>query len=315
MSSLRAGLPGSAGPLSPRSDPSAPAGRARSANGAALTSLIAVTVLLGCGRPAAGAQDWTTVTSNREYDGEEQLEVDITYGAGRLSLQPGAESLLYSGTLEYDASTVEPINDYDRGRLRIGIENIRGRSHSDMEEGRLELALGPAALLDLNLKFGAGQAEIELGGLRIRRAEISIGASETAVHFSSPNPEALERFELSAGAASFRATGLGNANAQRFEVNGGAGDIRLDFSGDWQTDASGEIKVGVGSLTLLMPRDIGVRITRRSVLASFDAPGFTQQGNTFSSANWDTADRRLTLNLTTALGSVDVRWLDDAEDS
>jgi hypothetical protein len=255
------------------------------------------------------------VTSSRQHDGENELHVDLTYGAGKLSLRPGTGRLLYHGILEYDASIAEPVNEYRDGRLRIGVENLRGRSGSRSEQGRLELELGSAALLDLNLKFGAAQAEIDLGGLRIRRAEVSTGASDTDIVFSARNPDRLENFEMNAGAASFRAAGLGNANAERFRVNGGAGDIRLGFGGDWQGDATGEINLGVGSLTLELPRELGVRITRRSMLASFDAPGFTRDGSTFTSESWATAAHRLTLNLNAAIGSVDVRWVYDGDES
>src|SRR5688500_4386473 len=126
------------------------------------------------------AQDWKTIHVSRQFAGQDLLRVSVEYGAGELNISPGPEGLLFRGMLRYDGSVFQPLNEYDDGRLRIGIQggSIKGRN---MKAGKLDLALSPRVPIDLHLKFGAAQADLELGGLRIKSASIQTGASETNI--------------------------------------------------------------------------------------------------------------------------------------
>lgn len=257
----------------------------------------------------AEAQDWRTLTSRRQVAGERDLEVNVEFGAGKLRIEPTGSGELYRASIRYDASSFEPIANYDSGVLRLGIEGtVKGRRQI-REGSELTLGLGTELPLDLNLAFGAVEAQLELGGLRIRKAEIATGASETKLSFSRPNLEALELLDLKVGAASFRATGLGNANARQIKFGGGVGDITLDFSGEWQGNTNVEVSMGVGSLTLRLPRDLGVQIKRDTFLIAFDPQGLVKRGNGYYSEGWDNAEHRLTIEVKGAFGSVDVRWI------
>ncbi len=120
----------------------------------------------------------------------------------------------------------------------------------------------------------------------------------------------MERLELAVGVAEFRASGLGNARFQEFEFKGAVGDVVLDFTGDWSADASGTIEMGLGSLTLVFPEDLGVRITKKGFLAALDAPGFTKVDGGWQSPNWDSAPHQFEIRLVSALGSIEVRQAD-----
>ncbi len=274
-------------------------------------AVLAVAALLAASPGRARAQDWRTVTTERRSAGEELLHVDLEYGAGELHLQPASSDVLYRAKLRYDADSFQPVTDYEDGRLRIGVDNQRkGLKINKHNAGRLELALGSGVPLDLDLKFGAVQADIDLGGLRVRQAQISTGASETDVRFSSPNPEEMSSLEIEVGAAAFRASGLGNANIRRLDVQGGVANVTLDFSGEWQRDMEAEVQMGVGSITFRIPRDIGVKVTKKGFLASFDSEGFTKRdGGDYYSANWSDAGRHMNVDLDSAFGSVNVVWI------
>src|SRR5690606_12003734 len=100
--------------------------------------------------------------------------------------------------------------------------------------------------LELDVRFGAGQAEIELGGISLERLHLGTGASETTVRFSSPNPIEADRVLIEAGAAELEVYGLGNARAERVEFKGGVGATTLDFGGAGG-DTEVQIEMGVGS--------------------------------------------------------------------
>lgn len=258
---------------------------------------------------AVQAQDWRTVTSMRQFDGEDRLSVDVEYGAGRLSIEPAERGVLYRAELRYDARIFRPELDYRGGRLNVGLDGRKGIDLNSDDGGRLDLALGPDSPIDLEMAFGAAAAEAELGGLRLRSLEVSTGASESTLRFSRPNRESMGEIKLQVGAAEFDAYGLGNANARRLRVEGGVGEVTLDFTGEWQRDLDVEVDMGLGSLVLRLPRGLGVRVRKDSFLASFDSQDLVKRGDVYYSENWDEAAHRLTIEIDAALSDIDVRWV------
>ncbi|HKJ93555.1 MAG TPA: LiaF domain-containing protein [Longimicrobiales bacterium] len=260
------------------------------------------------------AQDWRTVTQTRQRSGESQLQVDVQYGAGKLSVEPARDNALYRASIEYDADMFNPVTRYHDGHLTVGVEGGAGvhLRLKDRQGGHMDLQLSRDVPLDLTLEFGAVEADMELGGLHIQNVSIHTGASETEVRFSQPNADQCDRAEFALGAAAFRVYGLGNLNCRDMKVDAGVGDVTLDFTGQWRNDLSARLNVALGSATLVLPRDIGVRVNKDTFLASFDSDRFTKRGGQFYSDNWDTAQRRLTLDLSGAFGSINVRWVDDS---
>ncbi|MGH7506205.1 MAG: hypothetical protein ACRELX_11165, partial [Longimicrobiales bacterium] len=213
--------------------------------------------------------------------------------------------------LRYDADVFRPVASYENGRLRVGVDgsgNVKGRN---LKSGHLELRLGTGVPLALDLEFGAVEADLDLGGLRIREAEISTGASQTTLRVSEPNPVVCQSFRIEVGAAQFRASGLGNLNAERLSVSGGVGEVVLDFTGEWRNDMAADIEMGLGALTLRVPRGLGVRVQKGGILAGFDSEGLVKRGDAYFSEDWDGADRRLTINVDAALGSIRMDWVND----
>jgi hypothetical protein len=136
------------------------------------------------------------------------------------------------------------------------------------------------------------------------------GASESSIDFDAPNPVRMDRLELAAGAADFEASGLGNARFDHIEFVGAVGDVRLDFRGEWEESADGEIRMGLGALRLTFPRDLAVQVRKRGILTSFDSSGFEQVDGAFRTPNWDTASSRLTLFVQAGFGDIDVDFVD-----
>ncbi|HUF12006.1 MAG TPA: hypothetical protein VMN78_02775 [Longimicrobiales bacterium] len=278
------------------------------------TAFVALLALAALGPLPAHAQDWRTTTIMRQATTEESLEVEIGYGAGTLSVEPAEGRMLYQASLRYDAHGFEPVADYSNGRLRIGVDHnddLRIGDHDDDEGGRMSLRLGRGVPLDLDFEFGAALAEIELGGLSVRRLELSTGASETRVRFSEPNPIRLEMLRIDVGAADFAIRGLGNANAREVRLNGGVAEMELDFSGAWSGDTRLEADFGLGSLTLRVPRDVGLRVRKDTLLVSFEAPRMSKRGDDeYYSDNWNEASRKLTVDIDAAFGDITIEWID-----
>jgi hypothetical protein len=273
---------------------------------AVAATLTALTLLAPL--PLVG-QDWNTKSYSRQVDGERSLRVDVEYGAGRLMIAPASAGTLYRANLRYDAEAFTPEVTYTSGRVRFGIEGNNVRGHN-MKEGQLDLRLTPDVPIDLDLAFGAADATIELGGLRLQNVEVHTGASRTELRVSAPNAVECRLLEIEVGAARFEARGLGNLNARRVTLEGGVGEVILDFTGEWKQDLNASIKMGLGSLTLRLPAGLGVKVVKGGLLASFDSQRLTKRGDVYYSQDWETATHKLSLDIDAALGSIRVEWVD-----
>lgn len=278
---------------------------------------LAVAGLLVLTAPLAAQEaEWTEIRARRQADGVRAVSVDVEYVAGELRVSPAADGLLYDTRLRYDAARLKPERDFsvdgDVGRLKIGFEGLGEDGDIDFdvdedEHGYLELGLSPDVPTDLKLRVGAALSDVDLGGIPITGLVYETGASETELRIGSRNPVVMERMKLAAGAARFTASGLGNARFEKLEFRGGVGEVELDFTGEWSADASATLEMGLGSLKLEVPEDLGVRIAKTGFLASLDAPGFERVDGGWQSRNWESAPHHLDLSLRAALGSIEVR--------
>lgn len=285
-------------------------------------SLLAGGLLLAAAAPlSAQSAEWYELSSRRQVDGVAALEADIEYAVGRLVIEPADEGLLYRMDLRYDARRFEPAREWTMrdgtGRLALQLHSDDGDMDLDDfedvdsdEMGSLRMALSTEIPTRLSLGVMAAEADLELGGVALERLVFRTGASKAAIDFDAPNPVRMDRLELAAGAADFEATGLGNARFDRFEFVGAVGDVRLDFRGEWEGLAEGEIRMGLGALRLTFPRDLGVRIEKRGILASFNSAGFDQVDDGYQTPNWQSATNRLTLSVRAGFGDIDVDFVD-----
>ncbi len=127
---------------------------------------------------------------------------------------------------------------------------------------------------------------------------------------SSPNPEVCERVDLDVGAARFQAFGLGNLNARELDFTGGVGDVTLDFTGAWESNLRARVKMGLGSLTLRVPRGLGVQVRKAGLLVGFDSEGLIKRGDVYESENLAQAEQTLTIDIDAAFGAIRVAWVD-----
>ena len=283
-------------------------GAARLAGAAVLLSTLAA-----CHTADAGAQRMRSTTSARQLQGETRANVKLEYGAGRLRVSPTRGDLLYRMQLRYDDARFRPVSEYDRaaGRLRLGVESRENRGRKGgRDEQHATIELTPRVPLELSLAFGAGEADVELGGLALADVHLQTGASRTVVSFASPNRVQARRVKVEAGAAEVRVSGLGNTRSPRFEFSGGMGETTLEFGGTWTRSATARIDMGVGSVRLRLPRALGVRIVRDSFLSSFDAGGMVKRGNAWYSRNYEQARHKLDVSIHAAVGSIEVDWID-----
>lgn len=252
----------------------------------------------------------------RQLHGETRLTARLEYGAGSLRLEPGDSGQLYRMKLSYDAERFRPVSDFDASSriVVLGLETrgdggVRVVSRNQLRQSAI-ISISPRVDLNLDLSLGAVDADLELGGLRVSELDLETGASRTTVRFSRPNGMRCRRASFSAGAAEVAVLGLGNSRCEEIVFEGGVGKVVLDFGGAASTNARVKVKMAVGGITLRLPARAGVRITMDKFLSSFDSARLVRRGSGFVSGNYESAERRLDFDLSTAVGGVDVEWVD-----
>ena len=251
----------------------------------------------------------------RHRHGEKALNARIEFSAGTVTLRAAKSPALYRMDLLYDIERFAPVSRYTGAgnRLALGVENVgnaglRVSSRRHLQQNAV-IELSPDVNLSLEIVFGAVEAGLELGGLRLTDGRIRTTASKSTVRFSRPNLAVCSSLELNAGAAEFEAVMLGNSGCREIRFDGGVGEVTLDLSGQWASDARLVAKVAVGGLTLRLPRGVGVTLSVDRFLASFTPAGFTRRGDIYFSDGYDETTRHLTVEITSKVGEINVEWV------
>lgn len=277
-----------------------------------MTRVLPLAALLAAGLASTAAgQSYRTLVETQKVPAGQPLRVDVTWGVGELLVHPAEGSRTYRLGLTYAEDLFTPEVAFDRAAgllsVKLGGEGHVNLDDADASDQRLDLALPRGVPLDLSLAFGALEAELELGELDLRSAEIKTGASDAVVMFSSPTAGACSRLVFNVGAAQFEARQLGNSGCRVIELRGAVGEMELDLSGQRLTgDTRLLIKVGLGEVRLLVPEDAGITLDSDRFLASVSRAGLVKQGSVFVSPGFDRAEAKLYIEVDAALGSVEI---------
>ena len=270
---------------------------------AAVTVAVAPALLAG--------QSWRTVTMSHQIEDNSEIRVFVEYGAGHLKIGAADGGVLYRMNLRYDEDIFEPVSDFSGDRLHLGVESI-GRGFNigrNKQSGELDLEFARGIPMDMDLEFGAVRADIDFGGLALTDLDLSTGASQSTIDISEPNSVGMSTARFEIGAAEFEVRHLGNLNAERIEVDAGVGHVTLWLNGRWQRDASVSIDMGLGALELRVPEGLGLRLRKEGFLVSLDSEGLVKRGDWYYSLDYEDADRKVTVDLDAAFGSVKVVWV------
>ncbi len=238
--------------------------------------------------PGAEVKTGPTVTQNINVpnltDRQAIADVTLHFGAGNLTLQPGAANELLSGTAMFNVADFKPTISIDSNNINIEQGNIKltGIPYINTDivnDWNLSLGDRPISLV---IKAGAYTGNYELGGISLHSLAISDGASKVELSFSKPNLIEMTSLNYTTGASSVAMRGLANANADTLSFNGGAGSYTLEFSGLLQRDMSVSIDSGVSSVTIIVPNGTSAQVdTSNSLISVSSNGGWQQHGNLY----------------------------------
>lgn len=262
------------------------------------------------------AQTMRAFSAMRPANGERMLRATLDFGAGRVVVQPGLAKDLYRAAVRYDAERSAPVQSYDArtGILRVGLESVGGggvrvTSRKQLEQtGRFEFS--PDIPLSFTANLGAADATIDLGGTTLVDVGVHSGATRSSLTFSRPTQGECRKAQFTVGASELDVRQLANAGCETIQVEGGIGRATLGFEGTWRRNSSVAVAMSMGTITLRVPRGVGLQITAGRFMTSLDVEGLTRSGNVWSTANYSAAPRKLTIELKTSMAGVNVEWIE-----
>lgn len=251
--------------------------------------LAAIMVLVaGCGLRTADVGPLETKNETVELGDAEQVEARITIGAGKLDVTGGADALM-DGTFIYNVAEWEPEVAYNvqngEGRLTVEQPDTRDSFPADLGDARYEweVSLNEDVPLDLHVNMGAGEGDLELDNLQIDNFSFEGGAGNVTIDLSG-------------------------STASDLEIRMGAGEVTLDLSGNWQQNLSADIRGGVGKATVLLPRDVGVRVEARGGLGQVRADDLNRDGNIYTNEAYGDSDVTLDISVEGGIGEIVLRF-------
>jgi len=278
----------------------------------AITALAMVSVACGVTINLPVDQITTRPTQTEEINipapEADTVDLSLTFGAGELNLQPGAETALVSGTATYNVVDFKPKIKIDKQQVRLETGNldIHGipNFNSNDIKNKWDLKLGGQPM-QLKINAGAYQGDIELGGLALKSLEVNDGAAESRLKFSEANKTEMETLRYITGASSVKLIGLANANFTSMIFRSGAGDYTLDFSGDLQRDAVVTVESGFSQLTIIVPEGTSAKVILKGGLTNVDlSGGWQKSGGAYVLGS---SGRLITISMDMGAGNLSLR--------
>ena len=209
------------------------------------------------------------------------------------------------------------------GYLDLSRESERGRSislHFDdddeeknddaIESGKWYMRFTDAVPLSIDAELGAGRGDFDMTGLDVKDFKMSAGASSTTLLFGEPNKSEIDELEIKSGVSKFVGEKLCNANFRRMTFEGGVGSYYLNFEGELHREVDVKIKIGLGVVTIVIPRETGAKIhyqenwfSNFSIDKDFDE----ERKGVYETSNYSSADGRMNIYVESGLGSVKVK--------
>lgn len=222
-----------------------------------------------------------------ERNGVDSATLELNISAGELLLSGGSSRLLDT-YITYSREELKPeyeVADFNSGHPHISIKHQRNYLNSSFnwdrgDNNKWDLKLSSAVRYDLDINAGAGKCDLDLADTNIGSLSLSTGASSANIN-------------------------LRNSSVADIDIKTGVGSIDLDLSGERQNDLYVDISGGVGSVTVKVPSDYGVRF-RATGLGSISADGFYRDGRYYQNDSYGETDYSIDIDIAGGIGSVEV---------
>lgn len=249
------------------------------------------------------------------YNNEEQLDLSLDLGVTDFKLSKGSSDKLFKIHHTKGENFSHKII-FSQRELQIknhikpvSFDITSLKKFVDPHSKKFLIELNPKVKLYMKVKFGGGKANFDFTDLKIKRLRLSLGASDTRISFNKFNPEELDYLKIESGASNLSVIGIGNANCSEIDLNLGASNATLDFSGEIKKELYCEATMRVGRLNMLVPKEYGVKIQTTDKLANISLPDFYLKDGYRVSNNINKSDKIINLRIDSTLAQVSLNWI------
>ncbi len=255
-----------------------------------------------------------TRTQEIERSDEKELKMKLDYAVGKIFLRKIDTDKLCRITFNDVDREVTPNLVYEHegsiGYLNLDMNENQTLEVFDIGKQYLQVQLTDRIPISFKIEMGACSGDLDFTNLRVKDLTVSLGASSTNILFNAQNKDRINKLKIEAGVSKLNIFGLGNANFNKFEFEGGVGTYTLDFSGNLSQNSTAHLSLGIGKLLIRIPKNLSVKIhSDDSFLSSvkINEDDFIRKSNgIYYSANFDDHTPRLELWIETGLGKLKV---------
>jgi hypothetical protein len=226
--------------------------------------LMVASVFLGsCGAQGQGVGEMQNESRSIQPEDAKSVRAHLTMGAGELKVSGAADAMM-EGDFSFNVADWKPQIDYEVSDEKGDLTVKQGSG----DDGRLggdvrnewDLRFNDGVPMDLVVKMGAGESDLDLDSLTLTGLDLEVGAGETTVDLTG---DYAQDFDASIEGGVGEATvlvpsevgvrvraegGLGKINAEGFQREGEA--YVNDAYGDSDVSLDVDVQGGVGSINL-----------------------------------------------------------------
>lgn len=239
------------------------------------------------------------------------MKKSIVFGAliGLGLITAGCNTLNPLNTVFNDIETYDIVVEKDGAEILEVVLNL-GVGDLNVNGGSSEWVTGEAEynnqkfepIVSYDLDGNTGEVEIK------QKKNISINSGNSKNTWDIElNEDIPMELNVNAG-ASDTTLDLSGIYLTELTVDAGVGDIEVDLSGNWQESFDATINTGVGETTVILPKEIGVKVIAEQGIGKSNFNGFISKGNdVYVNDAYESADVIITVNVETGVGEANFK--------
>jgi hypothetical protein len=191
--------------------------------------------------------------------------------------------------------------------LEINFDKDGWFDHNEHMTAELEIELPRDATLRADCRIKAGEVTMQLGGLRLADFDMRVTAGEVNVDFDEPNRVEMETLVLNTRIGESKFRHLGNARFRDADINGGIGQMTIDFSGAILPQAVAQVDLDIGETVIVLPHDAGTKlsVSKFLFLSQIDMPfELRKDGRYYYTDDYGKAGQDLQLRISSGIGEL-----------
>lgn len=265
-----------------------------------------------------------TVENDNSFD---KIDLTLSGGSGTCYIRPTPNSNLVNvyGTADSEAQGPRCESVLDQRTQKVNVNFIDGHLDESATKkvsfrvfgngaenlNQWHVYLSKQKPIDLNLRYGMGNAFVDLSGLSVEKLNITTGSADVNVGYVSGqyNQMEMDTFCIKVDLGALEARQVSLSNARNIIADVGFGSLYLDFTEKSRVKSTVNATVGAGNLVVNANESINPMIIyiQNSPLCRIKIPkGFKEiRENVFVNKQYDQdAENLITFNIDVTMGNI-----------